>query len=116
MPGASFVGLLGFPRLDFAPLPNAIWSTLVPFDSESDSFELNSRVRWSLNSGQAMNFLLDCMWQRNSGVVSTESRAVVLKLQQAPQLECEPRLRIRLACSSLLVEVVRIAPGVATRP
>lgn len=51
LPAGSFTTRLATARLNLALSPRLSWNTLAQYDNESDTFGINSRIRWTVRPG-----------------------------------------------------------------
>ncbi|HSJ03480.1 MAG TPA: hypothetical protein VK956_13550, partial [Verrucomicrobium sp.] len=68
LPGGNFTSRLLTVRLNLALSPRLSWNTLAQYDNESDSFGVNSRIRWTVKPGTDIYLIV------NQGYVVQDQR------------------------------------------
>jgi hypothetical protein len=67
LPHGSFNTRLASARLNLALNPRVSWNTLVQYDNASDTFGLNTRVRWTLRPGTDFYLVFNQGWAVDPG-------------------------------------------------
>lgn len=59
LPGGDFTSRFLTVRLNLAVSPRLSWNTLAQYDNESDTFGVNSRIRWTVRPGTDVYFIVN---------------------------------------------------------
>lgn len=76
----SFVARIGRFRMQNDFTPRLGLSSLVQFDNVSDTLGLNSRLRWIIESGSEIFFVVNQGWQREGSTITSLATELSLKI------------------------------------
>ncbi|HET6350443.1 MAG TPA: DUF5916 domain-containing protein, partial [Candidatus Krumholzibacteria bacterium] len=80
LPEGAFIVRVMSARGDILFSPEFSWSTIAQYDSESKNLGFNSRVRWEVEPGQEVFFVVNKSYLREDGHLTNASGNVALKI------------------------------------